>query len=68
MTIAVVRGANRGIGLALVRALRARGQSVVAAKTLDQTGAEVVPGVDVSKDEGIARLKEAIGHVVLRCW
>lgn len=67
MAIAVVTGANRGIGLALVRALRARGQSVVAAcrvssKALEHMGAEVVTGVDVSKDEGIARLKEAVGQ------
>ncbi len=67
MAITVVTGANRGIGLALTRSLRNRGQSVVAAcrtssKALEQTGAEVVTHVDVSKDEGIARLKETIGQ------
>lgn len=67
MAITVVTGANRGIGLALARSLKSRGQVVVAAcrtssKALEQTGAEVVTHVDVSKDEGIARLKEAIGQ------
>lgn len=33
-----------------------------SSKALEQTGAEVVTEVDVSKDEGIMRLKEAIGQ------
>jgi NAD(P)-dependent dehydrogenase (short-subunit alcohol dehydrogenase family) len=67
MAIAVVTGANRGIGLALVCCLKARGESVLAAcrkssTALDQTGAEVVTNVDVSTAEGVARLKEAVGQ------
>jgi NAD(P)-dependent dehydrogenase (short-subunit alcohol dehydrogenase family) len=66
MEITIVTGANRGIGLALTRCLKNRGQSVVAAcrtssPELEQMGVEVVTGVDVSTDEGVVRLKEAVG-------
>jgi NAD(P)-dependent dehydrogenase (short-subunit alcohol dehydrogenase family) len=67
MTIAVVTGTNRGIGLALVQELTKRGVHVVAAcrsasDALQKTGAEVVPGVDVSSDEGIDNLKAKVGE------
>lgn len=67
MDICVVTGANRGIGLALVEALRARGAHVVAAcrtssKELSATGAEVVTEVDVATDAGAARLAAAVGQ------
>jgi NAD(P)-dependent dehydrogenase (short-subunit alcohol dehydrogenase family) len=66
MTLSVVTGANRGIGLALVAALRQRDHTVVAAcrsasPELAKLGAEVVEGVDVSSDRGIATLVAAIG-------
>jgi NAD(P)-dependent dehydrogenase (short-subunit alcohol dehydrogenase family) len=66
MTIAVVTGSNRGIGLALVAELEQRGHSVLAAcrkssPELAKLGAEVVEGVDVSTDQGIARLVAAVG-------
>lgn len=66
MTLAVVTGANRGIGLALVAALRARGDQVIAAcrsssPELDGLGAEVVSGVDVTDGAGIAALAAAVG-------
>lgn len=66
MEIAVVTGANRGIGLALVSALMARGEHVVAAcrtssKALDATGAEVVTNVDVGNEVGINHLRLAVG-------
>lgn len=66
MEIAVVTGANRGIGLALVTALIARGEHVVAAcrKTslaLERTGAEIVTNVDVATEEGVERLAAAVG-------
>lgn len=53
--------------MALTRALTSKGHSVLAAcrtssKALERTPAEVVTDVDVSKDEGIARLKEAVGQ------
>jgi NAD(P)-dependent dehydrogenase (short-subunit alcohol dehydrogenase family) len=67
MSIAVVTGANRGIGLALVLALRQRGEQVVAAcrsksPELVASGAEVVDHVDVSSAAGVARLAEVVGQ------
>lgn len=66
MTLAIVTGANRGIGLALTRALRTRGSAVLAAcrsssPALEATGAEVVSGVDVATDEGLRALTQAVG-------
>lgn len=56
MTFSIVTGANRGIGLALTRALMARGSKVLAvcrnsSADLDALGAEVLTGVDVSAPE-----------------
>ena len=67
MAFSVVTGANRGIGLALTTALRKRGHTVLAAcrnssQELDALGVEVASGVDVSDDEGIARLHAAVGE------
>jgi NAD(P)-dependent dehydrogenase (short-subunit alcohol dehydrogenase family) len=67
MTLSIVTGANRGIGLALVKALCKRGGTVVAAcrttsPELARTSAEVVTEVDVATAEGIARLKNALGE------
>lgn len=66
MSLAVVTGANRGIGLALTRALLSKGVSVIAAcrkssSALDASGAEVVSGVDVAQDEGVKKLHDAVG-------
>jgi NAD(P)-dependent dehydrogenase (short-subunit alcohol dehydrogenase family) len=66
MTLSIVTGANRGIGLALVAALRQRGHTVLAAcrkgaPELGKLGAEVVEGVDVSTDQGVAALVAAVG-------
>jgi NAD(P)-dependent dehydrogenase (short-subunit alcohol dehydrogenase family) len=67
MAFSVVTGANRGIGLALTAALRKKGHTVLAAcrnssQELDALGVEVASGVDVSDDEGIARLHAAVGE------
>src|SRR5215475_9818808 len=67
MTLSVVTGANRGIGLALTSLLIERGDAVVAAcrsssPELDGLGAEVLHGVDGVDDEGIARLRAAVGE------
>ena len=61
----VIVGASRGIGLAMVQQLCARGEEVIAAMrkstpALDETCAEVVEGVDVTSEEGAARLAEAL--------
>jgi NAD(P)-dependent dehydrogenase (short-subunit alcohol dehydrogenase family) len=67
MTLSVVTGANRGIGLAIARVLKKRGHTVVAAcrkesQELSALGVEVVTGVDVSTDAGVARLVSAVGE------
>jgi NAD(P)-dependent dehydrogenase (short-subunit alcohol dehydrogenase family) len=66
MTFSVVTGANRGIGLALSAALKARGARVLAAcrassPELSKLGVEVAEGVDVATDAGIAALVAAVG-------
>lgn len=57
----LITGANRGIGLALCRAVVRRGDRVVAAcrtasPELEATGARVERGVEVTSDESIAAL------------
>jgi len=65
MTRTVITGANRGIGLALVLESVKRGHEVVAAcrassPELDALGVEVVTGVEVGRDDGIAALSGAL--------
>lgn len=68
MATALVTGANRGIGLELVRQLAARGDRVVAVcrRGSDELaalgGVEVVDGVDVTSDEAVAALARVIGE------
>jgi len=66
MPFAIVTGANRGIGLALTTLLKKNGYEVLAAcrsssPELAELGVEVVDGVDVSDEEGIAKLVDAVG-------
>jgi NAD(P)-dependent dehydrogenase (short-subunit alcohol dehydrogenase family) len=65
----IVTGANRGIGLALTEALCGRGEVIAACRSsspaldaLRARGVEVVDGVDVTTQEGIARLVAAVGE------
>jgi NAD(P)-dependent dehydrogenase (short-subunit alcohol dehydrogenase family) len=65
MTLAIVTGANRGIGLSLVKLLKERGSDVLAAcrnrsRELDSLDVEIVEGVDVSDPEGVAKLVVAV--------
>jgi NAD(P)-dependent dehydrogenase (short-subunit alcohol dehydrogenase family) len=62
---AVVTGANRGIGLELARQLKARGVEVLAAcrrpsSELSELGVELIQGVDVASEEGVARLAQGV--------
>lgn len=63
----LITGANRGIGLALTRAFRARGDDVIAAvrassPALDETGARVLDGIDITDDDAVGRLAQALGE------
>lgn len=63
--LAVVTGANRGIGLALTSLLKQRGYEVVAAcrsssPALAGLGVTVIDGVDVSEQRGVDKLAAAL--------
>ena len=67
MGVAVVTGANRGIGLELVRQLKARGADVVGvcrarSPELEALGARVESGIDVTEPAAWARLVERLAH------
>lgn len=67
MATAVVTGANRGIGLALVRQLRARGMPVVAvcrrsAAELADLGVRVESGIDLATPQAPAELAARLAH------
>lgn len=66
MARVVIIGANKGIGLELARQLAARGDEVIAAvrqssDDLSTLDVEVIEGVDVTEDKGVARLRDALG-------
>ncbi len=70
MSISVVTGANRGIGLELTKQLAARGASVVAvcrksSPELDALGVRVESGVDVSKPESVVALAKRLEPIEL---
>jgi len=65
MSVSVVTGANRGIGLELCRELKRRGREVVAvcrerSKELDELSTRVIDKVDVADEASIAKLREAL--------
>ena len=67
MGIAVVTGANRGIGLELARQLKARGASVVAvcrqrSTELDALGVRVESAIDVTEPGAWSRLAERLAR------
>ena len=66
MATVCITGANRGIGLEMARRCHGRGDEVVAAcrassDALIDLGVEVVEGVDVTDDDSVAMLADAIG-------
>jgi NAD(P)-dependent dehydrogenase (short-subunit alcohol dehydrogenase family) len=68
MSHSLVTGANRGIGLELVRQLKERGDEVIAvcrksSPELDKLGVRVEAGVDVSDGASIAELAKRLKGV-----
>lgn len=66
MTTIVVTGCNRGIGYQLCKQLLARGDTVIGVcrsggDELQELGARVISGIDVSDGASVASLKEEIG-------
>ncbi|MFD2231003.1 SDR family oxidoreductase [Alkalimarinus sediminis] len=62
----VVTGANKGIGFEFCAYYKQKGFDVIAvcrsaSEELQGLGVEIIDGVDVSTDQGIERLKQAIG-------
>jgi NAD(P)-dependent dehydrogenase (short-subunit alcohol dehydrogenase family) len=62
----LIAGASRGIGLALCEAFAERGDHVIAAvrnanPQLDSLGVQVVPDIELTSDEAVANLPEAVG-------
>jgi len=67
MGVAVVTGANRGIGLALVRQLRSRGMSVVgvcrhSSPELDRLGVRIESGIDLASTTACVELAARFAH------
>ena len=61
----LVTGANRGIGLELVKQLAQRGENVIAVcrasnAELERTEVRVIEGIDVTSDESVQALADAI--------
>lgn len=74
MSIALVIGANRGIGLEICRQLSARGDDVIgacrtASTELRALKLEVIEGVDVTSDAAVSDLAKALtGRPVETVW
>ncbi|RLA25224.1 MAG: short-chain dehydrogenase [Gammaproteobacteria bacterium] len=70
MATVLVTGCNRGIGLELCRQYLARGDDVIGvcrnsnAELID-LGIRVIDGVDVSTDDGVARMTTALADVAI---
>lgn len=67
----LITGANRGIGLSLTRFYQAKGDKVYAlcrqtSDALEKTGATVLSGYDVAKDEDVNRLAQILSDKNIR--
>lgn len=65
MATVLITGCNRGIGLELCRQYTARGDEVIAvcrtpSGDLQQTGAEIIDGIDVSDGDSVAALADRL--------
>lgn len=63
----VITGANRGIGLALARTWKDRGEAVIAvcrqpSEALAGLGVRTIDGIDVSRADDVQRLREALDN------
>ena len=63
MSTVVITGANRGIGLELVRRYRERGDTTIgvcrkSSPELEEIASKVISGVDVGSDAGIQKLSD----------
>ena len=70
MATALVTGANRGIGLALCRLLKQRGDDVIgvcrrSSAALDDLGARVINRVEMISDDSIAKLARTLAGTSL---
>jgi NAD(P)-dependent dehydrogenase (short-subunit alcohol dehydrogenase family) len=68
MRTVVITGANRGIGLELMRQSKVRGEDVIAvcrkrSDALDKLGVRVEDGIDVSDGASVAALKQRLKGV-----
>jgi len=64
----VITGANRGIGLAMVKIFKAQGENVYAlcrqsSSELDDLAVHVITDVDVAKDQGIKTMSRALSGI-----
>tara|TARA_R110002049_G_scaffold271992_3_gene449251 strand:+ start:126 stop:788 length:663 start_codon:yes stop_codon:yes gene_type:complete len=65
MSVILITGASRGIGLEFTKQYIERGDSVIAVcrksnPALEQTGAEIIEGIDVAQAEDISKLQVAM--------
>ncbi len=65
MATVLITGANRGIGLEVCRQYHARGDKVIAvcrksSQDLNEIGVRIIDSIDVSDDQGVKRLVDAL--------